>query len=612
MNRLAALLAAPRVVTLLLLTVAPLAIGCGSKDSTPSGDAPPRVVVGHPRNAELPADFVCPGAAACPPSDDPTLYAAAAIEKVTPTITETLTHSASGKTWEYRAAGGDTFSDANGNGKFDAVWMGGFDPGRAASGVDSDQQVRSMVLRQGNTTIAFVTIDCIGFMYDELQRIRDALAAAKVPVSYVLMNSSHVHEAQDTLGIWGVDAATSGLDRSYNAKIRDAAVRTVVAAIGKLEKANVTFSSIDVDGHLPGTDPLHNGAKAFVSDGRDPVVIDLKMNTMRLSRPSDKSTIATVVNWAAHPESAGHQNTLLSSDYVDALRTGVETGVDLGGGVKKDGVGGVALFFEGALGGQIGPGQVIVADATGQTFDQANDSKPTIGLARAHQWGRNFAYYALASLEPGSGASTYESARLGVRARQIYGRIDNREYHVAIVSKLFDRKAYHFDESQPISASNTPDILSEVAIVDVGPATMVTAPGELFPELYLGGYDGKFTPKGYDLVQTDPAHCKDPKSTGYRGCNASPPALSKAPKDGYLWDLVDKGAKYKWLLGLTNDMLGYIVPSYDYVLDPDDPYYKEPPGDHYEETNSIGARCEADLVDPIRDLLKTQVPITRP
>jgi hypothetical protein len=142
---------------------------------------------------------------------------------------------------------------------------------------------------------------------------------------------------------------------------------------------------------------------------------------------------------------------------------------------------------------------------------------------------------------------------------------------------------------------------------------MITAPGELFPELSVGGYDGTYTPPAYDLVQTNPAHCTEPAKTGYRGCNKMPPDLSKAPKTGYLFELVDKEARYKWLLGLTNDMLGYIVPSYDYVLDKDDPYYAEPPeGDYYEETNSIGPQVEKDLVDPIRDLLKTPVPIQRP
>jgi hypothetical protein len=40
--------------------------------------------------------------------------------------------------------------------------------------------------------------------------------------------------------------------------------------------------------------------------------------------------------------------------------------------------------------------------------------------------------------------------------------------------------------------------------------------------------------------------------------------------------------------GLTNDMLGYLMPAYDFELDADAPFIDEAPGDHYEETNSIG------------------------
>jgi len=601
-----------RLLSLLLPTVFAVA-ACGTEDVPPGENGTlPKSSLGNPHNAELAPGFVCPGAPQCPKSDDAELFAAAEMQVVTPAIPEKLTKSVSGKPWEYHELGGDEFSDANGNGKFDATWMAGFGTGRPASGVADEQYVRALVLKQGKTTIAFVTVDAIGFMYDETLRIREALEKNKVPLSYVFVGSSHVHEARDTLGIWGVDDASSGLDRNYNASIRDAAVKTVTAAVGKLERVTATFGSIEVDGHLAGTDPLGNGVKAFVSDGRDPVVIDTKMNTMRLVKASDKTTtVATVVNWAAHPETAGSRNTLLSSDYVNTLRKGVEQGVDAAP-LKKPGLGGVCLFLQGQLGGQIGPGQIVIADPAGTVWSRDADTNEKLVNA-SYVLGTHYAYYALTSLESGNGATSYETVRLGVRARQLYAHVDNRIYHVALVSKYFDRAVYHFDESKPIGGDNTPDLLSEIAIIDVGPATMITAPGELFPESSLGGYDGSHTPKAYDLTRTNPARCG---IVGYRSCNKAPPDLTKAPKDGFFFDLVTKNdpkAKYKWLLGLGNDMIGYMPPSYDFILDPSDPYYAEPKdGDHYEETNSIGPLVEHDVLIPMQELLKTKVPIVRP
>ena len=50
------------------------------------------------------------------------------------------------------------------------------------------------------------------------------------------------------------------------------------------------------------------------------------------------------------------------------------------------------------------------------------------------------------------------------------------------------------------------------------------------------------------------------------------------------------------VFGLTLDFLGYIVPRYNFVLDPVAPYLQDAPGDHYEETNSVGPRAEPEIV----------------
>lgn len=49
-------------------------------------------------------------------------------------------------------------------------------------------------------------------------------------------------------------------------------------------------------------------------------------------------------------------------------------------------------------------------------------------------------------------------------------------------------------------------------------------------------------------------------------------------------------AEQVWLLGLTGEFLGYLIPDFDYELDPGLPYIVEAPGDHCEETNSVGER----------------------
>jgi len=120
----------------------------------------------------------------------------------------------------------------------------------------------------------------------------------------------------------------------------------------------------------------------------------------------------------------------------------------------------------------------------------------------------------------------------------------------------------------------------------VGPVRFLAIPGELLPELAVGGFDGRFR-FGAPLVRPD---------------NPDPPRLSGAPKGPYLRERMR--SKYGLIIGLANDELGYIIPSYDFKYAPNRLMEPEPPGDHYEETNSIGPRAADIVIEAARELLK--------
>ena len=82
----------------------------------------------------------------------------------------------------------------------------------------------------------------------------------------------------------------------------------------------------------------------------------------------------------------------------------------------------------------------------------------------------------------------------------------------------------------------------------------------------------------------------------------NPPDLSQAPQGPYLRDKMTR--RIKWILGLTPDELGYIIPAYNYKLHDRVPYVEDAPGDHYEETNSVGVQIGPLVEENIVGLLE--------
>ena len=135
---------------------------------------------------------------------------------------------------------------------------------------------------------------------------------------------------------------------------------------------------------------------------------------------------------------------------------------------------------------------------------------------------------------------------------------------------VFDHRSVDYDRDRTLDDDNIPTIPTEMDLLELGPLRLLTFPGEVLPESAIGGYDGSFTPPGTPIVKPD---------------NPNPPALDQAPPGPYVWDRL--GGELRWIVSLGNDEVGYIIPPYDFKLSAAE-YLLEAPGDHYEETNSLG------------------------
>ncbi len=607
-----------------------LAAGCSSGKSsskTGGGGYCEKQPAGDPYNSKLGCDQRCPGDKGCAKSSDPTFYAGADAEDITPKVDYVVA-------WAPGDENNNDFNPQNGDKCVEkatcdlknpancpavdptkCTWMAGFGVGRPAEGVADHTNVRCVVMKQGNTKVGMCGVDVIGWFYNEVQRTRDLIKQQypDLDLDYLIVAAEHDHETQDVMGQWGPVDGQSGLKKDYNAMIRAQTALALSKANKALQPVHLEFGASTVDGHIKETDPAGHKTAAFVSDVRDPVVLDNQLRTIRFVSTKDNSTVATMINWCSHPEFADDRNMMISADYVHALREGVEKGLDVKDSTGKQiykaaGVGGIAVFFNGALGGQVGPGVVQHTDWEGNT--------PPEGIDRAYNDGELLAAYALEALH---NPDSQETAALGFRSREIYLTVKNAAFHIAIAQQLFDRDGEFYDKTQPLGEGNEPQIRSQIFVLDIGPAELVSIPGELDAELLLAKRDGTtsldapypFTPPPYHVLN-DPKDYPQCGQDGHSRCDDGPPDIAAFDRTKVIDLARDPNAKYRWVIGLGQDELGYVVPEYDYKLDPQDPYFNEAsPGDHYEETNSVGPNVQHDMVDPILQLLGTPAVIKR-
>lgn len=514
-------------------------------------------------------DVVCPGDAGCADNTGELMAGVASLE-ITPTCFESWEDLDGNGEYEESdesffdcgcdrlCAGDDSYpgpDEGEEDGEFQAVWIAGFGTARPAQGVHDPLWARAIAVRSGDTTVAIVSLDLVGYFFNEVQTIRGLVADAGIDVDHVVVQSTHVHEGPDTLGQWGERPGKTGIDRDYMDGINVIAAQAVAEAVADLEPVTLYASSADSAAPF-GT----KGTRNTIRDSRDPVIIDEMVYTARFETASG-DTLATLVNWGNHPEALDSENTLLTSDFVHYVREAVEQGVAYDA-YSREGLGGTCIFVQASVGGLMTPLGITVTDGDGNDFQESSFEK-------SEALGKVIGELALDAVDAEQAAI---DPVVSVRAAQLYIPVENVLFQAGFIVGMFDRPVYNYDPEENLDDTNVPELLTEVGIVHVGPVAMLSVPGELFPELGIGGYDGSH-------VNTDEVEF-------ISSDNPNPPDMTQAPSAPYFKDLM--GGEHNWIVGLGNDEIGYLVPPYDYELDENAPWFQQAPGDHYEETNSVG------------------------
>ncbi|MBA3465251.1 MAG: hypothetical protein H0T46_35295 [Deltaproteobacteria bacterium] len=565
----------------LLVFAVLLLVACGDNDSKPNDAGVDARLEGFDK-----PDLVCPGSPECGSAGDGVLKVGVAKRAWTPVNFETYTDENGDR--EYQTS--EPYTDKNGNGKFDGVWL--FGGGRAAQSVESDVEARAMAFVQGDMTFVVVYIDSIGLLASDMDIIRKDPQLAGLGIDHILIGATHAHDAPDTMGLWGPTATATGRQPFVLARLYSESVAAIKEAVTTAQPAQMVIASTKLI-----NDPANLTSKTddFNKDIRDPVIMDPTLTIARFVKVGQPNvTIGTLVNWGDHPEVSHNDSSVearITAHFPHWLRLKIETGVTTAeskyAATNLPGLGGITVFVQGALGGQIG--------SLRGTHPPGPDGTPITVLSSAMDMaiGVNAAAKALTALEQ-SGESVSELP-LSFKSAAFSARIENTFLHVAfLIGLVGPHPLAGYNEDETIDVGNYPWIPLRSTYVQVGPLGLISAPGELHPELWVGGYDGSWS-WGWPL---------------YDPMKMNPPKFDEAPKPPYMRDLVlaHSGVRYPILAGLGEDFVGYIVPAYNYVLDDENPYIVEAEGDHYEEVYSTGPLCEQHVVHPILELLRYRGP----
>ncbi len=219
------------------------------------------------------------------------------------------------------------------------VWLAGLGPGnRPSEGVHDDLYASALALRAGDEQLVWVALDLIGYLQNETRALRNQIEGLRP--EQIAICCTHQHSGPDTLGIWGPGQLQSGVSERYMALLRDRVRQAIVNAVHNYRRARLLVGSVDVAGGL-------------VRNAREGGALDRQLSVVQARATQDDEPIATLANFAAHPEILWYESRLLTADFPGYLRRELEKG------------GGVGLFVNGALGGMVTP------SVTENTFQEA-------------------------------------------------------------------------------------------------------------------------------------------------------------------------------------------------------------------------------------------------
>lgn len=202
---------------------------------------------------------------------------------------------------------------------------GGIGPSRPVSKKQGDLSVQALVFESGDTRVAIVSADFLGFPSILGKRVRAKVQG--IPPENILIGATHTHSAPDCYGFPDGKGGFA-IDLKYVDSVCERMAEAINEAVKNLRPAKIKIATGAAKGKI-----AYNYYAPQLYDPRCHVIQALD---------SEDHPMATLVNYAVHPEVLGSDQGILSPDLVGPLRDRIQ---EKGGGI--------AIFMNSAQGGMV-------------------------------------------------------------------------------------------------------------------------------------------------------------------------------------------------------------------------------------------------------------------
>jgi hypothetical protein len=306
---------------------------------------------------------------------------------------------------------------------------GGIGPSKPATKKEGELTVRALVLADGDSRVAIVSADFLGFPSALGNKARALVK--DIPPENILIGATHTHSAPDCYGFPDGKGGT-GADLKYLDSVCARIGEAIKEALANSRPASLRITTGEAKGKI-----AYNYYADRLYDPRCHVIQAVG---------ADGKPFATLVNYAVHPEVIGSSQGICSPDLVGPLYDRLQ---EKGGGT--------GIFMNSAQGGMVTADNRLPGGKESRTWEECI----RIGQLLADE--------ALRLVEK---APEQKSPKMLCDARTISFPVDSPQLRAVMASSPLG-----------LGTKDTAKVSTQLNLINLGTAQILTIPGEALPNI---------------------------------------------------------------------------------------------------------------------------------